>query len=370
MGIVTAMTGLPGFLGLFIGAWVDRRRRLPVLIGSDLGRAALIALIPTAYFLDVLSIGLVYVVAFGMGLFTMAFSIGYRSLLPTVVKRSELVEANSKLEFAGSGTSALGPGIGGGLVDAISGPATLLFGAGSYLLSAVLFRSIRVTENMGQDRSRQGDETGSIRAGIDFFRRNRVLIGIAGSQATLVTFSAGFMSIGLLYKVNELEITPAVLGLIISAGSIGSIFGAMAATRMSKRVGIGSAMAGGLLIVAITEAVLPIVDGPIVFIAIVLATAIVVGDGGNVIYSITQMSLRQSATPDHFQGRISSIFATFVRLGWPLGGLLSGFLAELFDLRTALFIGAAGTATAAIWLTLGGIWRTGEIYKSEARSAK
>ena len=53
VGVVTAMTGAPAFLGIFIGAWVDRRRRLPILIGSDLGRAALLAVIPISYYLDV-----------------------------------------------------------------------------------------------------------------------------------------------------------------------------------------------------------------------------------------------------------------------------------------------------------------------------
>ena len=78
MGVVTAMTGAPAFLGIFIGAWVDRRRRLPILIGSDLGRAALPAVIPISYYMDLLSIWLIYIIAFGLGLFTMAFSIGYR----------------------------------------------------------------------------------------------------------------------------------------------------------------------------------------------------------------------------------------------------------------------------------------------------
>ena len=91
MGVVTAMTGAPVFLGIFIGAWVDRRRRLPILIGSDLGRAALLAVIPISYYMDVLSIWLIYIVAFGLGLLTMVFSIGYRSLLPAVIAKSELV---------------------------------------------------------------------------------------------------------------------------------------------------------------------------------------------------------------------------------------------------------------------------------------
>jgi MFS family permease len=169
------------------------------------------------------------------------------------------------------------------------------------------------------------------------------------------------MSIGLLYKVRDLEITPWLLGGILSAGSIGSLFGAIVATKITRRIGIGKAMVGGLLIISATGLVLPIVGGSVLFIAMVLVVALIVGDAGNVIYSITQVSIRQVTTPNNFQGRVSSIFATLGRLGWPAGGLLSGFLAELFGLRIALFIGAVGTASAALWLIYGGLWKVSSL---------
>ncbi|MEE8046415.1 MAG: MFS transporter, partial [Dehalococcoidia bacterium] len=66
MGIVTAMQGVPALFGLFIGSWTDRRRRLPIIVGVDLGRAALLLILPIAYLLDVLTIELIYFVAFGI----------------------------------------------------------------------------------------------------------------------------------------------------------------------------------------------------------------------------------------------------------------------------------------------------------------
>jgi MFS family permease len=288
MGVVTAMSGAPAFMGLFIGAWVDRRRRLPILIGSDLGRAALLSIIPIAYFLDILSLPIIYAVAFGVGLFSMAFSIGYRSLLATVVEKSELVEANSKLELAGSGTSAIGPGLTGALVHVLNAPLALIFGSVSYFVSALLFRWIKISESSPQtEPDNRPNGSGGIVEGIRYFRSNRILIGIAGSQATLVLFSAGFISIGLLYKVRELDISPALLGVILSTGSIGSLFGATVANKITLKVGVGRSMVGGLLIIAATEALLPLVFGPLVLISMVFVLALVVGDAGNVVYSIT-----------------------------------------------------------------------------------
>src|SRR5438093_11702407 len=47
LGLLSVAHLVPGFLtGLLAGAWVDRRRRRPILIAADVGRAALLATIP------------------------------------------------------------------------------------------------------------------------------------------------------------------------------------------------------------------------------------------------------------------------------------------------------------------------------------
>src|SRR5688500_5312212 len=51
-------------VGLPAGAWVDRTRRRPVLIATDLARAALIASVPAAAVLDVLTLPHLYLVVF------------------------------------------------------------------------------------------------------------------------------------------------------------------------------------------------------------------------------------------------------------------------------------------------------------------
>jgi MFS family permease len=356
MGLVTAMTGVPAVFGLFLGTWVDRHPRLPVLAGSTIARALLIAIVPVAYFTDSLSIELLYFVAFGIGFFTMLFSIGYRSVLPSLVDRGKLVEANSKLELAGSGTSAIGPGVGGVLVQIVSAPIALLSGAAMYLISASLFARIRADEDShGQSKRIQTKSDGTL-GGVKYFFQNRTLIGIGGSQLTLVVFSAGFISIGLLYMVQELELNAATIGIILSTGRIGSFLGAAINTRVSARYGVGRVMAGGLLAVAVTAAALPSVAGATIVVAFVLVVAMVVGDAGNVMYSIAQVSVRQAVTADQYQGRVSSIFAMLVRLGWPIGGLAAGTLAEFVGLRFALFVGAAATAGATIWLIYFRVW--------------
>src|SRR5215216_2092905 len=64
IGILRVAELLPGFLlGLVAGAWVDRLRRKPIMIATDIGRALLVVTIPMAAFLGWLGLGQLYVIA-------------------------------------------------------------------------------------------------------------------------------------------------------------------------------------------------------------------------------------------------------------------------------------------------------------------
>ncbi|MCH8222101.1 MAG: MFS transporter, partial [Chloroflexi bacterium] len=252
MGIVIAMGGLPALFGVFLGVWVDRRARLPVIVAADVGRGLLLLAVPAAHLLGLLTIELIYAVAFGIGLMTILFQISYRPFLVYIVEPHELVDANSKLELAGSATSAIGPGIGGVLVQAFTAPFALLFGAVAYFTSALLFRWIRVREVPQQQSENEEGGLSALREGLGFFRKNRTLLGLATSQLMLGTFSAVYEAVLLLYLIRELGLNPGITGAIVAAGSIGSFAGAGLATRLTGTVGVGRAMTGGVLLIGIS----------------------------------------------------------------------------------------------------------------------
>jgi MFS family permease len=96
MGLLAAVGTAPSLLvGLFAGVWVDRCRRRTLLITGDVGRALLLATIPGAAFLGILSIIQLYVIGFLSGVLTVFFDVASRSYVPTVIDRRQLVEGNS-----------------------------------------------------------------------------------------------------------------------------------------------------------------------------------------------------------------------------------------------------------------------------------
>ena len=138
MGLLAAAGSLPNLLfGLLAGVWVDRVRRKPILIWADIGRSLLLVTIPVAAWLGQLSFLQIWLVTFATGTLTVFFQIAAISVLPALVERGQLVEANSKLSTSDAVIAIAGPAAAGGLVQLFSAPRTILVDALSYLLSAL-----------------------------------------------------------------------------------------------------------------------------------------------------------------------------------------------------------------------------------------
>jgi MFS family permease len=134
----------PGLVvGLFAGVWVDRLRRRPVMIVVDIGRAAILAVIPLAAALGHLTIALLFAVALCVSVLTVFFDVAYRSYLPSLVRRDQLLEGNSKLTASASVTEFGGWSIAGFVVQALSAPGTVLVDTVSFLVSAASLAAIR-----------------------------------------------------------------------------------------------------------------------------------------------------------------------------------------------------------------------------------
>ena len=131
-------------VGLPVGVWVDRRRRLPLMIAADVMRAAVLVSIPIAAAFDALTLVQLYAVAFVASALTVLFNVAQISILPALVSREDLLEANSKTSATQSVSEIGAFGIGGWLVQLLSGPGAILIDAVSFLASAVLLRSVPV----------------------------------------------------------------------------------------------------------------------------------------------------------------------------------------------------------------------------------
>ena len=332
------------------GVLVDRLPRRPILVAGDVGRAALLATIPLAYAFDVLTIWHLYAVGFAVGVCTVFFDVAYQSYLPSLVARDQLVEGNSKLEISRSGAQIGGPGVAGVVIEILTAPVAILADAISFLVSGLFVLGIRKREPR-PERAEPGEKGPGMKAelmeGLRYVLGHRLLRWIAASTATYNFFGSLMFAILLVYAVRDLGMSAGVIGVVLAVGNVGFLAGALSATRISNRIGVGraivAAQVGGFSILLIPLAPQD-ADGAIPF----LVAALTVGGFGVVVYNVTQLSLRQAITPERLQGRMNSVMRFIVWGVIPLGNLAGGALASLYGLRAAIWVGAVGCCLAVL----------------------
>ncbi|MFG5408247.1 MFS transporter [Piscinibacter sakaiensis] len=127
MGLLTAMEIVPFVLfSLPGGVWLDRVRKLPVYIAGETLLALVVASVPLAWWLGLLSMAWLYVAGFVIGtVYTLAGSAA-QIVLTQVVGRERLVEAHAKNALATSGAEVTGPALAGALIRLVGAPLALL----------------------------------------------------------------------------------------------------------------------------------------------------------------------------------------------------------------------------------------------------
>ena len=351
MGILTALGTLPTLLfGLFAGVWVDRLHRRPILIAADAGRFLLLCLIPLSAVTGILHIGILYVLTFLVGILTIFFNVAYRSYLPSLIEREQLIEGNSKLELSQSVSEIVGPGLAGTLVQILTAPVAILIDAFSFLVSALSLAWIHTPERLTESDTKQKGMLREIAEGLRFVFGKPILRALTSSFATLTLFNSVLEAVFILYLTRALGITPFVLGIIFAISSIGFLLGALLAGWLTHRIGIGITILLTPLVIGGSDLLIPLAgQAPLLAIPLIGLAQLLFGLARPV-FSINQVSLRQALTPERLQGRMNAS-VSFVVFGIPaIGALLGGVLGQGIGLQKTLIIAAAGEMLACLWI--------------------
>lgn len=340
--LATAATVPNLALGIAAGIWLDRVPRRPVMIAADFGRAGVLASVPVAYVLGVLSLSQLYLVALIGGSLNVLFEIASGAYVPSVVPRTQLVEANAKLQAAIVAAQAAGPSIGGTLVTLLSAPMAIVADAASFVISGSLIASASARDQLPREPR---PNVTSLRT--ELREAARYLLSHPFLRPLLVGHALANLALGLLwavvivYAVRVLGLMPGTLGVILSLGQVGGLIGAAFARRIAERAGVGRVVVASfflfgpatLLMATATEQT-AIVFVPVGWTLETLARSL---------YGVSATSVRQALVPDRLQGRVIGLTTTAGTGAFPLGALLGGALAGAFGLREAMFF-AAGAA--------------------------
>jgi predicted MFS family arabinose efflux permease len=348
VGFLTAAAGLPHLIfGLFAGAWVDRLRRRPIMIASNLGRAAFLVIVPVAAWFGALRMELLIAVAFLAESLTVFFDIAYLAFVPTLVSRAQLVEANSKLQASASGAQVIGPALSGTLVRVLGAPFAILVDAASLLVSALFLLRIRTLEP-APEPSQGLSVFQEVTHGLGVLWSDRRLRALALASGVMNLGGFLFLSVYVLYLTRTLGLGPGAVGFVFALGGVGALVGSVAAGPLRARWGIGATLMASLVLFGVfgltipLAAVFPRFALPLILASEFLQWVMVL------VFSINSVSLRQAITPDRLLGRVNGTMRFVVWGMRPVGSLLGGYLGGLIGLPATLAVGALGMLVAFV----------------------
>ena len=134
-------------------------------------------------------------------------------------------------------------------------------------------------------------------------------------------------------------------GILLSALGLGALTGTVVVSRIRRHPRVGYIMLSGSLV--FTAMVMAFAFAPSFYMALVF---LYIGGLANTIFFVVAMTVLQLRVPEQMRGRVMGMYTiTFSLI--PLGGLMGGTIASIYNERIAIAIGAA--ILAAIFVLVG-----------------
>jgi MFS family permease len=354
-------------VGFVAGAWVDRVRRRPLLIGTDAIRSLLLLSIPIAYATGVLGMEQLYVVTFVEGCLGALFNAAYPAYVPSLIGVDRVVDGNSKLATSSSLAEIGGPGLAGALVQLVSAPFAILVDAVSFAVSAVSLLLIRTPEPARPARTTTTAIRLEIVEGLRLVRHDRILLPIALRSAVAHVAGSFYGVLYTIYLIDDLHLSPFLLGIVISAGGVGSLVGSLFAARVIRRFGLGPALIWTATGAAALGILTPLAQGPVVLATIMVFIPQLFGDGLQTIEGVAELSLIQGLSPDRLLGRVNATLEVLSHgIAYPIGALSAAAVAGVIGVRGGITLGWAGMAVSILFLVLSPLPRVRTIKDGKA----
>lgn len=336
--------------GIVLGALMDRRRRRPVMVWTDLGRFVVLAAIPLLWVAGWLSLPLLFVTVAVFGLLSLMNDSASQSFISRIVPRGALLSAHSRLDQSAAVAGTAGPLLAGWLVSLLAAPLVLVISAVTYLVSALQVWRIRILEPPARGGWSLRGLGGDIREGLHWVYRQRMLGALAFATHGWFLFNGMLVTVFVPFVLTGLGLGPVVLGAALAAAGVGSLLGATMSPRLGGRFGAGPVIIASRVILPLAWAAIVFATPSAAGVALLIAAQFVVGlcMGAE---NANEMAFRQVMTPDALQARVNTTMRSVNRgmpvIGAPLGGLIAGWIG---------FIPALLVAALGMLLVVVGLW--------------
>jgi len=339
VGLMLMATAAPSLLvGLFAGVFVDRYDRKKIMIGADVLRAILVALIPVLVPLNVIWL---YVIVMLISAIAQFFDPAHESVLPEVASDEELAAANSLIAISSFGSTAVGFAAAGLIASAANINWAFYVNALTYFFSAVCIFLIRIKPIQAEEGTSVSLVTQNLRAGVRQLFSTPILRSLFSVQV-VVLISFGLSNTLLLpFAITALNASEFEYGLQEGLTSIGFVVGSLLMAKAFDRLQAGAWLAISFLGMGLVGVIYAGLE------SIPLAIALITFSGFfNAPSSIGRRVIVQRNTPPEMRGRVSSAFFVardvLFLIGMGAAGLADFMDVRLLYLISALMLMAAG----------------------------
>ena len=320
MGVVTDRWGDRRLLLVSQGAWV-----VTMLV------AALIA------GLGLLTFPVALVLALVEGFFDAVWVVPAQVMLARIVERPLMAKAIALGTLQVAFGRIIG-GFGAGHVLAVAGPTvSFLIGAGCLAVAFGVMALVKPAHTLASRRS-----PGAFREGLRFVREARPALALYAVGSSTALFLYGYLSILPVVSLNLLHFGSQGLGLMTSAGGIGTLAAVWFIDPVGRRFGRGVALLGSIGLAALAIGLLGVSRS--VPLSVVLAGIVT---GALIFYGATNTTLLQALAPPELRGRVLAFFGFAFWAIMPIGSVGSGYVVDRLGVRAALII-MAMTAVVAL----------------------
>jgi Na+/melibiose symporter-like transporter len=319
-----------------------------LLCALSVSRSVVLATVPLAAVLGGLRFEWLCVVAFLLSCHAVFVDLAFQATVPQFVDHDRLVQANARLGTTESAAGIVGPGLGGLLVQGLGAPLAIVADALALLGAGLLLSRLRVDEPPCAPRAADASLASEIRHGLVVLWQHAALRWTALLLGLWRFLKHAFAALFVLFAVRELGLSAEHVGLVSSAIGAGFLCSSLALPRITRRIGLGPTMLGGLALTALCWSLVAAVRGGGIASLAALALAMG-GEGfGAGLFFLGFVALRQAAAPAHCRARVFASMRFVSIATAPLGALAGGWLGEHVGMRATLWMSAAaGVALVA-----------------------
>lgn len=337
-GLLQTAQTLPFLLlALPAGVLADRIARRRLMAASEIVRAASLLAILALLITDRLDLTALAALGFVGAIGTVCYSVAAPALLPSMVPRHQLGQANRWLELARSAAYAGGPALGGAVVGWAGASTAYVIATALSVLAAMLLATLHEASPAARSRRHPVRE---IAEGARFVLTHPLLRPILITAVFFNTAWFVLQAVYVAYAIQSLGLTATGVGITLGIYGAGMIAGALVAPRIMRQLSLGTMIVLGPLAAFIAAlvmlATLWLPSG------IVAAVSFFLFGAGPILWTITTTTLRQAVTPLDMLGRVSALVTTATFGARPIGAAIGALVAARWGVGACLIIAAAG----------------------------